>query len=206
MTMKSFYNNEQPVLLFVDNFDESEDDNDWAYQDFFIWRISSPNAYTLIVSNKMRKIIDKNLSLPPYRYYDCIIENYRLQESSTDYSVLHFIHDYYEEINYQESKFGIIDALDDKLVGEVSLSEIKSEEDNLKIETQQRELVWSYVVRPLKLSLTKNYDIVGINNIIYVSPKAHQLFIDNNLTGLDFTPYNKSTETVIPEIIYQDKI
>lgn len=206
IVMNRFWENNETILLLVRNLDEATDNKDWEYQDFFVWKLSSPNAYTLIVSNKMREIIDKNLSLPPHRYYDCTIENYRLQESSAEYSVLHFIHDYYEEINYQESKFGVIDALDDRLIGEVPMSEIKSEEDNIKIEAQQRELVWSYVVRPLKLSLTKGYDIVGINNIIYISPKAYQLFIDNNLSGIDFLPYTKATETVIPEIIYKNEI
>lgn len=207
IVIDKFWENSETILLLVRNFDEATDSKDWEYQDFFEWKLSSPNAYTLIVSNKMREIIDKNLLLPSHEYYDCIVENYKLQDSSSDYSVLHFIHNYYDDINYEKSEFGVIDIIEEKLVSKIPLSIANSQPNIISENQKQKQINRFYGVKPLKLALTKVYDIIGVNNMIYISPKARQLFMDNNLSGIDFTPYTpgKISSTTVPEIIYQNE-
>lgn len=105
----SFYSDDQPIRLYVDYFDSAKKYSFWKYLDFFTWNFGKPSANILIVSSKMRKLIDGNLKLPPHKYYSSIINNYILDQTSNDYFVLHFIHDFYDNIDYEKSEFGIID-------------------------------------------------------------------------------------------------
>lgn len=207
ITMHEFWDANEPILLQVENQDEATGKEYWAYRDFFVWKIGSPSAYVMVVSAKMREIIDNNLIIPPHEYYRSVVENYRNDESSADYFVLHFIHDFYEEIEYEKSKFGIINIIEEKLISELPSSIVNSKANITTEEQKQWADGWTNGVKPLKLALTKDYDIIGVNNMIYISPKAYQLFIDNNLTGIDFIPYTseKISSTTVPEIIYQNE-
>lgn len=205
--MDTFRGSQEPILLEVRNQDEANDRKYWEYRDFFVWKRGSPSAYILVVSTKMKKTIEENLSIPPHKYYNCIIENYKTGESSTDYFVLHFIHDYYEEIDYQRSKFGIINIVEEELISEIPFSVANNKSNILAEEQAQWAKEWTNGVKPLRLVLTKEYDIIGVNNFIYVSPKARQVFLDNNLSGIDFIPYTtgKISSTTVPEIVYQNE-
>ena len=70
-------------------------------RDYHLWDLGSPNAYHIVCSTKFKSILE-TLNLPPHRFYRAEID---VLGKVHYYFVLHFIQEYLQDLQYEQSQF-----------------------------------------------------------------------------------------------------
>ncbi|NME71535.1 hypothetical protein, partial [Flammeovirga aprica] len=114
ISMKNFWIN--PVIIPMElrgSNDAEEAGEPPIIQDYYDWSanlsydvMSSPIANLIVISEKMRNILDQ-FSLPPHRYYEIEVLNVNMNQK---YYVLHTLYRN-EYINFKKTQFKIIDEI-----------------------------------------------------------------------------------------------
>ncbi len=156
-------------------------------RDYLSWDIGSPDAYCLVISPKLKSVLE-TLTIPKHRYYEAKIN---LFGKSYKYYVLHFIHDYLDEIIYNKSKFVVIDNIFDNYIK--VLPDIKSYKDYQNQTEIQAENLYLISSKKIHFKNHINYDIWGLDGQIIISQKAKQAIQETNISGVEM-PNIKDTD------------
>ncbi|GAB3519033.1 hypothetical protein [Emticicia fontis] len=210
ITDEKFYSEKLPIELV---FERREDER--KFGDFHksggMDTFDSKN--TFIVSEKFKSILEQ-LVLPPHRFYPAIITTYLqgILTERTDYYVFHFLQDYFQEIDFNQSQFAVgwfgefnEETFNiEQFFNLLEIGEIKSNEDYIKKSEEIKNLGLSVKVFPLELKFKKYYDVLSARFNMYFSEKAKNLVEENNITGIRFEAYNP--EAKLDSVFYIPKI
>jgi antitoxin component YwqK of YwqJK toxin-antitoxin module len=159
------------------------------------------NSNFFIVSKKVIDLL-KNFKLPPNRQFECMI---RQGDKKYRYLVLFFFRDKYDYTDYSKSKFTL--RFFDK---KEKLATIFNTKENFEKELTQA-YQWITNVIYFDNKTKPGFDIFKVNQYqkdYFISEELRRVFINNNLTGLD---YLQNVDTVFSpshekEIIKRNKL
>ncbi len=186
ITDNSFYSDSKPIMLKLDYWKGRS----MELRDFHIWGIGSPDTYNILASPKFMKVLNK-LKIPNYRYYHAKILH---DNREYKYYVLHFQHDYLNDIDYSKSEFYVSEILETNPIIEKCLQgKIHSykyfEDINTKL---LNEMKWLYS-KKIHFKDHINHDIWGLRGQIIISQKAKQAIQEAKISGVEM-PNIKDTD------------
>lgn len=158
--------------------------------------------FVFLVSNKLRDIVT-NFKLPPHKIYSNVpvLHNGEVLEN---YSALHFLQtpEYLQYIDFERSRFWIVDLISKKKIVEVNARSISDLEE---AENQARQMPETSLVWAEDLSVNDAYfDRYDFLSSAYASPLAFyttetvkQAVEKAGSTGIEFYPVSENKEVLV---------
>ena len=149
-------------------------------RDFHRWEYGQPDGYHLIISPKFKSVLE-TLNLPPHRFYPAEID---VLGEVHHYFVLHFIHEYLQEMIYEHSQFCRAEVLEtEPILQSYKTGEITTFDHYNSINTKLiDEMQWIFPKR-IVFTPENNYDIWGLQGQIILSENAKQKIEEAEITG-----------------------
>ncbi len=159
-------------------------------RDYHRWGIGIPDPYTVINSSKFKKVLSSK-KLPKHKFYNAEIE---ADGKIHKYYVLHFIHDYLQEIDYKKSRFSVISLMEnDKILDVCKAGEIKNAKHFHKKNKTLINDMQFLQIKKLCFLPKINYDLWGLHGQIIISEKAKNDIEKAGITGV-YMPNIKDVE------------
>lgn len=155
------------------------------------------NGDFFIISPKVTGIL-KNFKLPPNEQFDCMV---RQGDKRYPYLILFFYRNKYDYTDYRKSKFTLRFRKKKE-----KLKAIFTTKKNFEKEAGEAIQLFTNLIY-FDTSNKNNFDIFKVNkyqNEFFISEKMRKVFIDNNVTGIDYldnidTIFSPSSEKEITE-------
>ncbi len=179
-------NLKKPIYLYLDLLEGER----IMVRDSHRWDLGHPNAYRLVNSKKFKKVLSSK-KLPKHKFYNAEIE---ADGKIHKYYVLHFIHDYLQEIDYKKSQFSVISLMEnDRILSVCKEGEIKNAKHFQKKNKILINDMQFLQIKKLCFLPEINYDLWGLHGQIILSEKAKNDIEKAGITGV-YMPNIKDVE------------
>ncbi len=186
ISMDNFFKNDDNIYLKMSKFKGAN----LFLRDYHRWDLGHPIAYYIVNSKKLKKVLSSN-NLPKHKFYNAEIDaNGKIHK----YYVLHFIHDYLQEIDYKKSQFSVISLMEnDKILSVCKAGEIKNAKHFHKKNKTLINDMQFLQIKKLCFLPKINYDLWGLHGQIIISEKAKNDIEKAGITGV-YMPNIKDVE------------